>query len=312
MEPIVITANPMGSPTLAAPYTILDGRELDRRGADNLGATLNGLPGVWTTTYGPMVGRPVIRGMDGDRVRIMNNGLGSIDASALSYDHAVPFDANTAQRIEIVRSPAALMYGGNAVGGVVNVIDDRIPDSPIDTLGGTVQGSWGGANDSRNESVRLEAGDGPFGIRADGYLRETGDLRIPGYARSAAQRAIDPPGTDKPYGTLRDFTATSFALAAVYTLDPARPAWSLASNLSYTQRAPTFYELYANGPHDATGQYLIGNPDLDKERSWSADLALRYDHAPDKRSFGVFYTRFHNYITEVDTSRPARRYGRRT
>ena len=122
---------PLGDNELIAPTAQLSGDALTRRQADSLGETLNGLPGVSTTTYGPMVGRPIIRGMDGDRIRLLQNGVAAYDASSLSYDHAVPQDPLSIERVEIVRGPAALLYGGNAVGGVVNTIDNRIPREAI-------------------------------------------------------------------------------------------------------------------------------------------------------------------------------------
>ncbi|MCH4584050.1 TonB-dependent receptor plug domain-containing protein, partial [Achromobacter xylosoxidans] len=184
------------------PSTVLQGAGLDLRRASNLGETLNGLPGVSTTTYGPMVGRPIIRGMDGDRIRLLNNGVGSLDASSLSFDHAVPLDPLSTNRVEILRGPAALLYGGSAIGGVVNTIDNRIPTEPIDGIHGDVAGSYGGANNDRNGAIQLEGGDGAFAIHADAFSRKTGDLRIPGYARTSRQRAIDGPDRDQPRGTL--------------------------------------------------------------------------------------------------------------
>ena len=92
-----------------------------------MGETLDGTPGVSSTYFGPNASRPIIRGLDGDRIRILQNSGASIDASGLSYDHAVPSDPLSMERIEVLRGPGALMYGGNAVGGVVNVIDNRIP-----------------------------------------------------------------------------------------------------------------------------------------------------------------------------------------
>ncbi|WP_205171018.1 TonB-dependent siderophore receptor, partial [Burkholderia sp. LMG 13014] len=136
LAPIFVTANPLGDTDLIAPTVQLSGDALTRRQADSLGETLNGLPGVSTTTYGPMVGRPIIRGMDGDRIRLLQNGVAAYDASSLSYDHAVPQDPLSIERVEIVRGPAALLYGGNAVGGVVNTIDNRIPREAIEGVTG--------------------------------------------------------------------------------------------------------------------------------------------------------------------------------
>jgi iron complex outermembrane receptor protein len=98
----------------------------------------------------------------------------------------------------------------------------------------------------------------------------------------------------------RSFTAGSFSLGGIYKLTPV---WSLAANGAYTERAPTFYELYANGPHAATGQYLVGDQNLGKERAWSGDLSLRYKDGTDHGSVGVFYSSFANYLAETNTGR---------
>jgi iron complex outermembrane receptor protein len=92
-----------------------------------LGETLNQLPGVSSTYFGPNASRPIIRGLDGDRIRVLSNSGASTDVSSLSYDHAVPMDVLSTERIEVLRGPSALQYGGSAMGGVVNVIDNRIP-----------------------------------------------------------------------------------------------------------------------------------------------------------------------------------------
>ncbi|MDQ2148745.1 TonB-dependent receptor [Alcaligenaceae bacterium C4P045] len=480
LAPIIVTGNPLGSDSLSSPTTAIDGRDLDLRRAATLGETLNGVPGVWTSTYGPMVGRPIIRGLDGDRIRLLQNGVGTLDASSLSYDHAVPQDPLSTNRIEVLRGPAALLYGGNAIGGVINSIDNRIPTEPIDGIHGEATANYGSGNNDRDGAVQLEGGDGKFAIHADVFGRTTDDLRIPGDARSARLRAQDPQddearrrlpnsdgrdsggalgmsltgehgygglsysGYDSNYGSVaedsvrikmrsqrfgaagelrdldgffksvkasfaytdyqhkevddgetgtvfknrgyearvearhrdfgpvqgvvgvqfgqtqfsalgsealvpttdtdtgavflleewtvndrftlsaggrmdftrlspsaggndrfadaqkRNFNAGSLSLGAVYKLDPI---WSLAANTAYTERAPTFYEVYANGPHEATGQYLVGDQNLNKERAFSTDLALRFKDGPNHGSVGVFYSHFNNYLAELNTGR---------
>ncbi|RAB21981.1 TonB-dependent receptor, partial [Burkholderia multivorans] len=96
------------------------------------------------------------------------------------------------------------------------------------------------------------------------------------------------------------FNAGSVSAGALFSLTPV---WSIAANVAYTERAPTFYELYSNGPHDATGQYLIGNPNASKEKAVSTDLSLRYASGPNRGSVGVFYNRFSNYLAEYATGR---------
>ena len=94
-----------------------------------LGDTLDATPGISTTFFGAGASRPIIRGLGEDRVRVLQNGIGAIDASTASPDHAVTADGLDAERIEVLRGAAALAYGGNAIGGVVNVIDQSIPDA---------------------------------------------------------------------------------------------------------------------------------------------------------------------------------------
>ncbi len=122
---------------------------------------------------------------------MLQNGGTTVDASTLSYDHAVPVDPLVAERIEVVRGPAALMYGGNAIGGVVNVIDNRIPKEPIEGIGGAVDASaTAGGDQARNASALIEAGNGKFAVHADAFARKTSDLRIPA---TPAATACAPP-----------------------------------------------------------------------------------------------------------------------
>lgn len=478
-----VTGNPLGRAIadLAAPVTELDGKALALRRAGTLGETLDGLPGVSSTSYGPNVSRPIIRGLDGDRIRVLQNGTASLDASSLSYDHAVAQDPLSIERIEIVRGPAALLYGGNAVGGVVNTIDNRIPRESLTGISGATDFSYGGANRERAGAAQLEFGNGQFAFHVDGFARKSADLRIPGFAHSAQQRALDGEdapqasgtlpnsdgqvsgaaagaswtwadgyaglsysGYDSDYGTVAEqstrirlrqqrlalasevrnlsgpFTAFKFDFGytdyehkeiengetgttfknhgyegriearhakigplegavgvqfsqntfsalgeeafvpksdttnvALFALEewavnqavklsfgariehssvkpyaggnerfdnlPSRnftpgsvsagvvfalaPAWSVAVNTSYTERAPTFYELYANGPHLATGVWEIGNPQAQLEKAFSTDVSLRYQDGPNKGSVGLFYSRFSNFIALNNTGR---------
>jgi len=183
LSPQVITANPLGSAQLASPSTVLEGTDLLQQQHSSLGETLNRQPGVASTWFGPGASRPIIRGLDGDRIRLLRNGVGALDASSLSYDHAVPLDPVTVERIEIVRGPAALLYGGNAIGGVVNTFDNRIPDTPIDGIQGAGELRYGGADTTRSSAGKLEAGNGAFALHVDANARQYNDLRIPGFAR---------------------------------------------------------------------------------------------------------------------------------
>lgn len=487
-----VTANPLGGTLdeLVPPVSVINSRELMLQQKSTLGETLNGTPGVHSSYFGPNASRPVIRGLDGDRIRLMQNGIGLIDASSLSPDHAVPIDPLAIEQIDVVRGPAALQYGGSAVGGVVNTLDNRIPRDPIEGIGGRAETRIGGADKQRGNSALLEAGNGLFAIHADAYARDTDDLDIPGYARSSRLRRADPQvredrGTlrnsasqskggalgvsltgehgyagisysefNSNYGTVaeptvridmnsnrwdvageardlgetisriklrlarvdyqhqeidggeigttfenrgwegsleaahgqlgplngviglqfhrsnfsatgeealipkvqtdtravyiyeewpiaaldealklsfgtrverakvnsngggpddpnnpgsprfgvansQEFTPTSFSGGALYRLNAA---WSLAGNLSHSERAPTYYELYANGPHAATGQYELGDSSLSVEKSNGMDVQLRWREQGHSFSITGFYTRFDNYITPFTTA----------
>ncbi|WP_282372377.1 TonB-dependent receptor [Pseudomonas sp. PS02290] len=480
VDPQVITANPLGSEQLALPSTVLTGDKLTLSQRGSLGETLNNQPGVSSSYFGPGASRPIIRGLDGDRIRILRNGVGALDASSLSYDHAVPLDPVNVDRIEIVRGPAALLYGGSAIGGVVNTLDNRIPVESIEGIHGSGELRYGGADTTRSSAGKLEAGNGQFALHIDANARNFNDLRIPGYARTSDQRTreegddekhrlgnsdgrqdggavggsytwddgyagvsysnydsnygspaeqdvrirmeqdhyafaseirnlsgpftsvkLDAAYTDykhmeiedgeigttfknkgyetrvearhQPIGPLNgvvgaqvtrgefsalgdeafvpqtdtnagalfileelqssdrlmlslggrlehttvdpdakgnmrfnsadrssSFTTGSLSSGVVYTLTPV---WSLAATLGYTERAPTFYELYANGAHVATGTYEVGDVDLSKEKAVSSDLALRFDNGAHKGSVGVFYSHFSNYIGLLSSGR---------
>ncbi|GAA7759546.1 MAG: TonB-dependent receptor [Burkholderiaceae bacterium] len=489
LKEVVVTANPLGSDLneMVAPVSTLGGDALTVRQTSTLGETLNGMPGVTSTYFGPNASRPSIRGLDGDRIKLLQSGGSTLDASSLSYDHAVPIDPLVAEKVEVVRGPAALMYGGNALGGVVNVIDNRIPRDPVTGVSGAadVSGTIGG-DKGRNASGLLEAGNGTFAVHADAFVRQTSDLRIPGFARSANLRATQPlpAGESEAYGTLpntsshqeggsmggsytwadgflganystyrndygtpaeadarikmrqdriglagearnlagntngiiesvkgsfnytdyehrelengvtgttfknrgwdtrieathgkignmsgvigtqfghsdfsalgeeafvpstttdnaalfvfeelplissgdlklnlggridhssvkasangndrftddnRSFNAGSASAGLLYKLNPI---WTVTSNLSYTERAPTFYELYANGPHLATNAYEIGDPNANKERATSIDLGMRFKQGDHSGSVSGYYSRFQNYLALLNT-----------
>ncbi len=482
LPPVIVTGNPLGSELfeLVQPISVLGGQELFQLRRSTIGETLNGLPGVSSTSFGPNASRPVIRGLDSDRIRILQNGTGVLDASALSFDHAVAIDPLVVERAEVVRGPAALLYGGSAVGGVVNLIDNRIPQFAVNGISGRGEARFGGAEREKANGVVLEAGNGRIALHADAYTRDTDDLKIKGPNISPRLQAVDPAravtngtlpnsasrsgggaagvsltwdrayaglsyaGFDTNYGTVAepnvaidmkstrlDFAgevreinafitaakfkfgrtdyehretdlgvvATTFrskgydsrlelthaklgplkgafglqlsdldfsALGAeafvpstrtnaravfVYEeiqfgklnisfggrhertdvrtdgggpidpntgnprFDPAQartfnanngslgalwrftPALALAVNGTWNERAPTFYELYANGPHAATSAYEVGNTTFSKEKSTGLDAALRMKSGAHSGSVSVFQNRFKNFVT---------------
>ncbi len=483
LERIVVTGNPVERADLfelVSPVSVLTGTALALKRETTLGETLSSIPGVSASYFGPNASRPVIRGLDADRIRLLENGIGSIDASALSNDHATTTDPLFIQRVEVVRGPAALLYGGSAVGGVVNVIDGRIPQERLDGVGGQAEVRGGGAEHSKSGAAYADFGQGGLVFHVDGFDRRQSDLRIPDYARSTRQRDLDDPALEQPRGTLpnsashayggalgasfvgargyaglavssvrntygtvaeegstirmkqdrvdfageladpgsfvtkvkvkagavdyrhtefddgtpattfknrggelrvdalhrqvgpfdgafgvqlgrttfsalgeeafvpetrtrngalfvfeeasagpvtfnagarvektrlsadgggpldpptglprfggggsRDFTATSASAGAIWKL---APGLALVGNATTTQRAPTYFELFANGVHAATGGYEIGDPSFAKERSRSFEAALRAQRGRFTGSFTVYRTRFSNYV----------------
>ncbi len=474
---VPVTGNPLGvsSDELVIPISVLNGRELSFKRESTLGDTLNGIPGVSATSFGPNSSRPVIRGLDAERVRIMQNGLGILDASSLSFDHAVSLDPLVIEQIDVIRGPAALLYGGSAVGGVVNAIDHRIPTEKLDGISGRADASVGGANSQNNLAGVMDVGNGRIAIHADAYTRKSSDLDIPGYAVSKRKykqdnsitrdnrgrlvnsssdseggalgasltfdngyAGISYSGFRNNYGTVAEptvradmqsdrwdfasefkelggmiervkfklahtdyqhqeidngevgttfknrglegsfeaghasignikgvvgfqfqnsnfealgdeafvpsvntqskglylyeelplnqfklsfggrvdrvaldagafndnpsrnnsFTPLSYAFGGLYTFNPN---WSLATNLSHNERAPSYFELYADGPHLATGQYERGSSNIDKERSNGIDAQIRWKDGRNSFNFGAYYTRFSNFIGLLNT-----------
>lgn len=168
-----------------------------------LGETVANLPGVSSSFFGAGASRPVIRGLGDDRVRVLENGIGAIDAASASPDHAATADGLDAERIEVMRGAAALAYGGNAIGGVINVIDQSIPTRAPEN-GYAVDGlaTYASVDQGRQGALGFTASAGPLVLRLDVGARETDNYDIPGFARSATQRAAEPlaPGESEAQG----------------------------------------------------------------------------------------------------------------
>ncbi len=179
LKEVTITANPLGSSDLIAPTSSYSGTGLLLRQQSTLGETLANTPGVSSTYFGPNASRPIIRGLDGDRVRVLSNSGASIDASGLSFDHAVPIDPIAIERVEVLRGPGALLYGGSAVGGVVNVIDNRIPRAAVEGIVGKVDAGFSSGNNGKNGAFLLEGGNKQFALHADVFSRSSEDVAVP-------------------------------------------------------------------------------------------------------------------------------------
>lgn len=166
-----------------ATVTVVTAEELRRSSASTLGGVLYSKPGITGSTFAPgAASRPIVRGLDNYRVRIQENGLATNDVSDLSEDHAVTIDPLAAQRIEVIRGPATLRWGSQAIGGVVNVDNNRIPTAiPPRGVAGEFNGAFTTVDRGLEGSVLLDAGGGNFAIHADAYGRRAGDYGIPSY-----------------------------------------------------------------------------------------------------------------------------------
>lgn len=195
IEQITVTASPLNraQTELAQPATVLDSEELRRKRAASIGDTLARETGVQSSAFGAAAGRPIIRGLEGPRIRVLENGIGTMDASSVSPDHVVTTESLHADQIEILRGPASLLYGSGAIGGVVNVVSNLIPRKPVAGLEGDFEARAGSANRERTASANLNAGAGEWALHLDGSKRRTGDYRIPSAARQHANEFRDEP-----------------------------------------------------------------------------------------------------------------------
>jgi len=193
-DEIIVTGSPLVRSVDEAitGVSVLSGDELSDRLAATIGETLKAEPGVSSTFFGAGASRPIIRGQGGDRVRVLNNGIGSIDASSASPDHAVAAEPAQAERIEVLRGASLLRYGSSGSGGVVNVIDGRIPSEMPDGIDGAVRIGASSVDQGIEAAGSLDFGFADnLVLHLDGTYKRTRDYDIPGFAESAALRALE-------------------------------------------------------------------------------------------------------------------------
>lgn len=195
LEPVIVTSPlPTKLSKSTAPVTVLEGDELTQKMGHSIGETLKQELGITSQSFGPGVGTPVIRGQSGPRVRVLQNGIGSNDVSQLSPDHATSIEPSMAERIEVLRGPATLLYGSGAMGGVVNIIDNRIPthlyDKPVNIV---FDQRYDTAFNESSTAMKSEGSDGHWAYHLDGLYRDRGDMAIGGSAIDANKaEALDP------------------------------------------------------------------------------------------------------------------------
>ena len=200
----------------AKPVTVLSGEELQTKMSKTIGDTLKNELGITSQSFGPGVGTPVIRGQSGPRVRVLQNSVGNNDVSSLSPDHANAVNPISAERIEVLRGPSTLLYGNGAIGGIVNVIDNRIPEQvPDKLLGGATAQRYDSASDLTSSALKLDGGKDKFAFHLDGFYNDQNNTHIGGQQiDESAARATDPtlegtPVLNNPNGVILNSNARS-------------------------------------------------------------------------------------------------------
>ncbi len=183
-EEVIVTADPLSAVDrhLSQPVQVLTEDALKRRNLSNIGEAIANELGVSSSDFGPGSGRPIIRGLGGSRVKILENGISTMDVSTISVDHAVATEPVLARQIEIFRGPATLLYGSGASGGLVNVVNDRMLKYVPKALEGELSLDYDSVTDGVTGAASLNAGAGDFALHVDAMVRDTDDYDIPGFA----------------------------------------------------------------------------------------------------------------------------------
>src|SRR5687768_5418553 len=180
LEEVTVTATPLSEGELVQPASILSGAELEDRRAATLGETVSRELGVQSSYFGPGVGRPIIRGLEGGRVQVLEAGIGSLDVSTVSADHAVTIEPFLAEQIEVLKGPATLLYGSGAIGGVVNVVDGRIPERANEGVHGRAELRTNTGTDELTGMGRADFSSENHALHFDLVSRSTDDYEVGG------------------------------------------------------------------------------------------------------------------------------------
>lgn len=275
------------------PTAVLAGQELSKQIGMSLGATLESQPGVAVSSFGPAPARPVIRGLSGDRVQILQDGQRMGDLSSQSADHAVVINPAAAQTIEVVRGPATLLYGANAIGGLVNVITNDIATSPVMGTSGNFMVDFGSAAAEAGGAADIQVGNGIFAFHAGGGGRHSGDVRTPDGKMENSQ-------SRNGFGNVGlGWTGDKGYLGANYGYDNTRFGIPIVEE-GNIESTPRRHSMTLRGG----GQNLTGAFD-----SFRATLTVRrYKH--DELNLGEVDTAFKNDTDEVELLGSHRALGR--
>lgn len=276
IDELVVTASPHNKRLAEIPgaLDILGREQLQRHAAATLGDTLQNTPGINSSSFGPGVGLPVIRGLSGKRVELLHNGMAVADASDVSPDHAVATEPLLADRIEILRGPATLRYGPGAIGGVVNVIENSIHADPLDGVHGALETRHDGNNDGDALVGRFDTGNGTWALHLSGVHRDSNEVEIPG----ATARTVDDP-EDTTFGHLANTDARSTS----WTLGLSRVTDHLVIGAS-VNRLDNEYGIPPGG-------HQHGEEEHDEEHVEQAEEEHGHEEEEQEEDHGSLFTR---------------------
>jgi iron complex outermembrane receptor protein len=293
LDEIVISA-PLDRPLYkqAQAASIMTAEQLNLALEPSLGQTLSRMPGVSSSFFGPAASRPVIRGLEGDRVRILQNGLNTTDASAASFDHALSFDPSNLKSVEVIRGPATLLYGSGAIGGIVNAIDGRIVDEKLD---GTIRGSMGSRFSSVDQgyqtNMMLEGGWKGLAFHVEAFTRAAEDYHIPGNTRTVGEQERNPPAFDQSGVALNSrLRNEGFSAGLSYVWDEGFVgfSWTEFHNIYGSPAEETvFIDLYQTRL-DVRGAFYKPLPmikEIDWRFAWSDYEHTEYENGADNTAF---------------------------
>ena len=307
LEAVIVTAplQKKASETVV-PVTVLEGDELTLKMGHSIGEILKQEQGITSQSFGPGVGTPVIRGQSGSRVRVLANGIGSNDVSQLSPDHATSIEPSMVERIEVLRGPATLLYGSGAIGGVVNIIDNRIPTHLYSKpLNADFDQSYDSAFNESSSALKTEGSKGHWAYHLDGLFRDRGDMAIGGAAIDTPKaQALDPTLTvvNNPHGVIPNTFAetTNGSAGGSYIGDGG------FAGVSFNQ----LHNNYGIAPDGGfTNGYADPNTRIDirqKKYDFKSEVNHPFSFA-DKISMRMGYTDY--YHTELDGGVPGIPFG---
>ncbi len=286
IENITVTATAMRSSVLESvtPVSVLGEQTLQKQLAPTLGETLKQTPGVHSSYFGPVSSSPVIRGADGPRVKIVQNGLDVSDASRIGPDHNISTSAANARQVEILRGPATLQYGSGAIGGVVNVVDNRIPFTVPYELEAQAEVSYSTVDKGKYADIAINDGAGRLAWHVSGFTQLRENSEIPGFASLN-------PDKDEPQGVLENSAMDTDNLVAgmAYIGDSKRIGFA----------AEKLKNEYGVPGHEAHAEEDL-HDDADSAHSEEEGVALRADM--ERYQFNADWDSVSDFLTHITLS----------